>query len=172
MDRIPVQERGDRCGRMSRGGAWLALGALVLVAGCSIEWQNRQAARELEERARPPGSVYAGWRVYQDRCARCHGETATGRADAPSLVQAVATMGPRRFVDRVLFNYEWDFPSGPRVDPSGRAALVDDVLERRLGAIEMPAWQGEPRVQAHVMDLYAYLSARAQGSQGPGRPSN
>jgi hypothetical protein len=25
-------------------------------------------------------------------------------------------------------------------------------------------------VSAHIVDLYAYLSARAEGTQGPGRP--
>ena len=27
----------------------------------------------------------------------------------------------------------------------------------------MPAWQGEPKVDAHIVDLYAYLAARAEG---------
>jgi hypothetical protein len=26
-------------------------------------------------------------------------------------------------------------------------------------------------VNAHIVDLYAYVSARAQGTQGPGRPA-
>jgi hypothetical protein len=34
----------------------------------------------------------------------------------------------------------------------------------------MPAWDGNPMVSAHIVDLYAYLSARAEGTQGPGRP--
>lgn len=29
---------------------------------------------------------------------------------------------------------------------------------------------GEPSVGAHILDLYAYLSARVHGTQGPGRP--
>jgi len=45
------------------------------------------------------------------------------------------------------------------------------VLQRREGQLVMPAWESEPRVNAHIMDLYAYLSARALGSQGPGRPT-
>jgi len=53
-----------------------------------------------------------------------------------------------------------------RIDP-----VIDDVLQRRQGQLVMPAWQSEPSVNAHIMDLYAYLSARAQGSQGPGRPA-
>ena len=44
-------------------------------------------------------------------------------------------------------------------------------MQRQQGALSMPAWQGEPRVNAHIMDLYAYLSARAEGRQGPGRPT-
>ena len=43
-------------------------------------------------------------------------------------------------------------------------------MRRQEGALIMPEWQGEPRVNAHIMDLYAYLSARAQGTQGPERP--
>jgi len=35
----------------------------------------------------------------------------------------------------------------------------------------VPASQGEPRLQAHVVDLYVWLSARADGTQGPGRPA-
>jgi hypothetical protein len=41
---------------------------------------------------------------------------------------------------------------------------------RKDGAVAMPQWQGEPRVNAHIADLYAYLSARSNGTQGPGRP--
>jgi len=52
-----------------------------------------------------------------------------------------------------------------------REALIDDVVQRKEGALTMPAWEGEPRVTAHIVDLYAYLSARAQGTQGPGRPA-
>jgi hypothetical protein len=48
--------------------------------------------------------------------------------------------------------------------------LVEQVMQRKTAVLTMPAWQGEPSVQAHIMDLYAYLSARADGRQGPGRP--
>jgi hypothetical protein len=34
----------------------------------------------------------------------------------------------------------------------------------------MPTWQGEPAVNAHILDLYTYLSARAEGRIGNGRP--
>ena len=34
----------------------------------------------------------------------------------------------------------------------------------------MPAWEADPKVNPHVLDLYAYLSARADGKLGPGEP--
>ena len=57
-----------------------------------------------------------------------------------------------------------------RSQGSPREALVDDIVERRRGTLAMPAWQGEPVVDAHVMDLYAYLSARSEGRLPAGRP--
>ena len=44
-------------------------------------------------------------------------------------------------------------------------------MQRREAALTMPAWEGEPRVNAHIVDLYTYLSPRAEGTQGPGRPA-
>ena len=142
---------------------WLA--SALLLGGCAVEIQNRQPAQELAAQARPPGSVYTGWRVYQDRCASCHGPDATGDR-GPDLLARVRTMGSRQFVGLVLTRYDWALPPG-----QPRAAWTDEVAQRRAGALQMPAWQGEPAVSAHIVDLYAYLSARAQGVQGPGRPA-
>ena len=57
-------------------------------------------------------------------------------------------------------------------------AGTGDVLAGVIGALAaqgmapaMPAWQGEPRVSAHIADLYAYLSARAEGIQAAGKPA-
>jgi cytochrome c len=145
--------------------AWLSA---FLLAGCAgVGLQNTQPARDVAELARPPGSIYTGWRVFQDRCARCHGADATGSASAPDLLPKVRTLGPRGFVSRVLERYDWGLP----VPPPSRERLADDVMLRRLEPLEMPAWQGEPRVTAHIADLHAYLSARAEGTQGPGRPA-
>lgn len=144
----------------------------LLLAGCAVEVQNRQPARELAELAKPPGSVYTGWRVFQDRCARCHGPAAAGTAQAPDLLPRVREMGPQRFVNLVLRRYDWSLPAAQAAsEGAAREALVEGVLQRREGALTMPAWQDEPRVNAHIADLYAYLSARAEGTQGPGRPA-
>jgi hypothetical protein len=151
--------------------AAMLLGPVILGAGCavrSVELQNLEPARELARAAQPPGSVATGWRVYQQRCADCHGPAAGGGDGAPDLTERLRDIGPHRFVDLVLRRYDWGLPPGSAGAP--RETLVDEIVARRLGEMRMPAWQGEPVVSAHVMDLYAYLSARAQGALGPGRP--
>ncbi len=146
----------------------MVLVAASALAGCAIEWRNTEPARELARAAEPPGSAYAGWRVYQQRCAGCHGTAADGAGGAPNLLLRMQGLGPQRFVDVVLRRYEADMlPPG---QGSPRETLIDDVVGRRRGELSMPAWQSEPVVNANVMDLYAYLSARSDGRLAPGRP--
>lgn len=157
-----------------RGGVAIgaAIGAALWLASCALEVQNRQPAQELAQAAKPPGSVYTGWRVFQERCAGCHGPAATGTARAPDLLPRVREMGPRRFVGLVLRRYDWSLPAAQAGSESAaREALVEEIMQRRQGALAMPAWESEPRVNAHIADLYAYLAARAEGTQGPGRPT-
>jgi hypothetical protein len=81
-------------------------------------------------------------------------------------------MGSRQFVSLVLKRYDWGLPAAQAGSESAaRESLIDSIVQRRQGLLTMPAWQGEPRVNAHIVDLYAYVSARAQGTQGPGRPA-
>lgn len=151
----------------------VALAAAGCLAGCAVEVRNPQPAQELAQAARPPGSVYTGWRVFQDKCAVCHGPAASGLAHAgPDLLVRVREMGPRRFVNLVLRRYDWNLPASQAAGESAaREALIDAIVQRKEGLITMPAWQDEPRVSAHIADLYAYLSARADGTQGTGRPA-
>lgn len=150
-----------------------ALAATLSLAGCSgVELQNTQAAEELARMSKQPGSVYTGWRVFQDRCAGCHGPAAAGVAGAgPDLLPRVREMSSRRFVSLVLTRYDWGLPAAkPGSDKATQEILIDEVVQGKQGAITMPAWQGEPRVNAHITDLYAYLSARSEGRLGTGRP--
>jgi cytochrome c5 len=148
-----------------------AVASTLLLAGCAVEWQNRQAAQEVAALSKPPGSVYIGWRVFQDRCASCHGYAANGTANAPDLLPRVRDMGSRQFVSLVLQRYDWNLPAAQASSESAtRNALIEVIMERKEAPLMMPEWQGEPRVSAHIVDLYAYLSARAGGTQGPDRP--
>lgn len=151
----------------------VGLMSALVVLGCAVEVQNTQPAQEVARLAKPAGSVSIGWRVYQERCAQCHGAQATGGAGIPNLLPSVRDMGSREFVNTVLARYDkgydWGLPQS-RARAALEPGVVDSVLKREEGQITMPAWQGEPVVTAHILDLYAYLSARAQGTQGTGRP--
>jgi mono/diheme cytochrome c family protein len=148
-----------------------AIGLALLLGGCAVQWRNTEPARELAAAAqKPPGSAYAGWRVYQQRCAQCHGVAADGAGGAPNLLLRLQGLGPQRFVDLVLRRYPTELAELPAGAGSPREALVDEVVERRQGGLSMPAWQGEPVVSAHVMDLYTYLAARSEGRVAAGRP--
>ncbi len=178
MDDVKVSKRAlkwslPRRTSIQRGLlAGAAMAALALMSGCAVELQNIQAARELKQESQPPGSVYAGWRIFQDKCAACHGPAAMGTAGGPDLLPRVREMGPHQFVSLVLKRYDWSH-AGVQPGSTGAAqdAMVDDIVQRRRFVLTMPAWEGEPSVSVHIVDLYAYLSGRAQGTQGPGRPA-
>jgi len=114
-------------------------------------------------------SIYAGWRLFQAKCATCHGPDATGTARGPNILPRVEEMNQRRFVNLVLRRYDWTIGSSEQ-ELAGQA-LIEDVLTRRRGDVTMPAWEDEPSIKANILDLYAYLRARADGTLGPGRPA-
>ncbi|WP_310383278.1 cytochrome c [Roseateles sp.] len=143
------------------GGLALAA-ALLPTTSLAIEILNQQGAKEIAENAKLPGSLPSGWRVYQQRCASCHGPAGEGSAKAPDLLPRVREMGAERFSNLVLKRYDWS--AAPAAASSPQAAA-------KPGQAVMPAWQGSPMVSAHIVDLYAYLSARSEGSQGPGQPA-
>ncbi len=158
------------CG--TRGILTLILMAVpVLLSGCKTTFINVEPLRELHPSAAPVGNMYAGWRVFQDKCSSCHGMAATGSERAPDLLLAVRDMAPRQFIALVLKRY--DLGTGViqgSQDQSTIDTRIDDIMRRGETPIEMPGWQSEPAVNAHILDLYAYLSARAEGQLSAGRP--
>ena len=145
--------------------------ATVFLGGCAVEVENAKPAQALAQQPLPPGSVHLGWRVFQERCASCHGPAALGGSGIPNLLPLVREMTQRQFIGLVLYRYDWVIASDKnRLDSDSRGTLVESVIQGKEGQITMPAWQGEPVVKAHIMDLYAYLTARAQGTLGVGRP--
>lgn len=159
---------------MNNGIKRAALGALLmagLVVGCAVELQNTQPSQALARDALPAGDVPIGWRVFQQKCAGCHGVSATGTAKAPDLLPRVREMGSHQFVSLVLGRYDWILAAAESDRQTAtQDAMVENIVRGREGALKMPAWEGNPAVTAHIIDLYAYLSARADGTQGPGRP--
>jgi mono/diheme cytochrome c family protein len=106
----------------------------ALLAGCgAVQVQNAKPAQDLAaQRERPPGSVYLGWRVFTEKCARCHGAAGSGTSLAPDLVARMSDMGPRRFAHLVLVRYDLD-DTTPRArdDAAAREAQIEDILQRR-----------------------------------------
>lgn len=157
-----------------RPGVAAGLFALVMVGmlagGCSVQWRNAEPLRTLQADDRA-ASPYLGWRVYQTRCAVCHGPEATGTSRGPDLLPRVALMSERRFTSIILGRYDLEGPISPgRASRAVSDQVVDEVLQRRAGLLRMPVWDGEPAVVAQVQDLYVYLMARTQGDIDAGRP--
>ena len=142
----------------------------MLIAGCSMEFINARPARELHPQP-ITGNLYAGWRVFQAKCSQCHGTSAKGSERAPDLLPIVRTMTARHFAEMVLKRYDLGNGSVQGSEKKSTTdAYIDDILVRKEPPIEMPAWQGEPTVNAHILDLYAYLTARAEGKFSTERP--
>ena len=149
----------------------LLLSALILLSGCTLEFANTRPAREISAPLPPKGDLYAGWRVFQDKCSSCHGMAATGGDRAPNLLPKIKEMNLRQFAGIVLKRY--DLGSGAArgsQNPSTLEKSIDEIMRRSEAPVEMPAWQSEPAVNAHIFDLYAYLSERAEGKLGVERP--
>jgi hypothetical protein len=118
-------------------------------------------------------STFLGWRAFHSACHACHGVDAVGTSVAPSLVERVKQLSASDFSVKVLTSYRLVFPSGEVSgdDPTAlRSEFLEEVLRRERGDLIMPAWEGDQKVRPHVLDLYAYLRARADGALGPGRP--
>jgi mono/diheme cytochrome c family protein len=121
-------------------------------------------------------NTFAGWRTYHSGCHICHGQGAIGTDIAPSLLTRMQSLTAREFAERVLVRYRLDAQmEGTSVEDraSAREEIIAEVAAKkrgRKGRISMPAWETDTEVNAHILDLYAYLSARADGMIGAQRP--
>ena len=127
---------------------------------------------------RVDNGTYTGWRLFHTTCYGCHGVDARGTDLAPNLVDRIKALTPREFATKVLTSYRLMQPEGKaNAGPEDREEALQALIERVLkqdrsasGQMQMPAWQDNPRVRPHVLDLYAYLTARADGELKPGEP--
>ena len=156
----------------------------VAVLGCALSAPHAAAQPDVEPMpgdyrmvdGRVDSGTYAGWRIFHSTCNACHGVGGVGTAIAPDLVARIGSMTPRAFAAKVLASYRIVSPAdAPSADKG--ATMPDTMLEQIMrrergsgGRVIMPAWEGDARVDPHVLDLYAYLSARADGKLGTGEP--
>lgn len=159
-----------------------ALCGLLVLSGLPTPPQAQPRGEPLPgdyrvERGRVDRGTFTGWRLFHTACYGCHGVDALGTDLAPNLVERVKAMTPRAFATKVLTSYRLVQPAGESNTDDRNAALealIEQVMRQErvaAGGIPMPAWDDNPRVRPHVLDLYAYLSARADGKLGPGKPT-
>jgi mono/diheme cytochrome c family protein len=120
--------------------------------------------------------TFTGWRLFHSACHGCHGVGGVGTDLAPDLLERVRTMTPRTFAARVITSYGLVRPANGNAEErsASREALLDEVMRRdrrARGQVAMPAWEDDAVVPPHVLDLYAYLTARADGKLGAGKPT-
>jgi mono/diheme cytochrome c family protein len=157
--------------------ACLALSALLAVAP-SLPAQTRNMPMPGEFvviDGRVDAGTYAGWKLYHTACYVCHGVGGIGTDVAPNLVDKIGNYTPRGFATKVLSSYRIvPMHDGSPADMDAeREALLELLMKRERqaqGQPLMPAWDSDDEVAPHVLDLYAYLSARAAGVLGPGKP--
>jgi mono/diheme cytochrome c family protein len=162
---------GSRC-RTQALAAW-ALAVAACVGGPAFA-QARNPPLPGDYRVtdgRVDRGTYIGWRLFHTTCYGCHGVGGVGTDLAPNLVERVKTMTPRAFAAKVLTSYRL---VSPGEEGSELEATLEALMQRERGSARglllMPAWESHANVPPHVLDLYAYLSARADGMLGPGRP--
>ena len=131
------------------------LGTVMLVALASTPASPAKAAQENEKPytitdGKVDKKTFNGWRRYTESCLRCHGPDGAGSSYAPSLVDFVKHMSQDEFNEIVV---------------NGRTnvnAASENV---------MPPFGEVEDVVAYLDDIWAYLTARADGALGRGRPT-
>jgi len=152
---------------------YMLIGLAFGLLACAVSASGDEALPYSVEDGLVDESTYLGWRVFHSTCHGCHGVDATGSSVAPNLTERIRRLSSRDFSIKVLTRY--------RITMSAEAAAGDDqselrdafleqVLRRESGDVLMPAWGQDLNVKPHVLDIYAYLRARADGVLGPGRP--
>src|SRR3990172_1762600 len=163
-------------------------GAFITVIACLLPLPISPAEQEASTAPPPDTKFYQvvdgkvdantlrGWQVFHRTCYVCHGVGAVGTDVGPSLVDRVKNMPVTEFANKVLNRYRIVTPMDEATAESNliwREAMIQEMLRHERGErgeLMMPAWEKNFRVRPHLLDLYAYLQARADGALGPGEP--
>jgi hypothetical protein len=157
----------------------LLLAFLLVVFANAVSAQQPGEYRIVNGQVDP--GTYVGWKLFHSTCYGCHGVDAIGTDLAPNLLKRVQNMTPRAFVTKVLTSYRIVLPDTDAPSPDATGSYRDRNLDRTIEDIlrrdrqseirvVMPAWGGDSSVTPHVLDLFSYLTARADGKLAPGRP--
>ncbi|MCB1859289.1 MAG: cytochrome C [Gammaproteobacteria bacterium] len=134
----------------SRFTARLLLVSLLVPCALSADYKSFEPTAEKPyyfEDGKVDFGTYNGFRRYHADCHVCHGPAGLGSAYAPALMDSMKSMDWMNFVDVIV---------------RGRQGLDNKV---------MPSFAGNTDVLANMLDIYAYLRARADDVIGPVRPA-
>jgi|SRR5690625_528657 len=109
--------------------------------------ENSKFDYTVDEEGRVDEGVMMGYQVYTGSCMACHGPDGLGSSFAPSLIRAVERRTFEVFAQTI----------------AGGRSLQPGLV--------MPAFGEDMRVMAHVVEIWNYLGARAEGAVGRGRPT-
>jgi len=89
-------------------------------------------------------SSYAGFKLFRNWCARCHGTYGQGMV-GPNLADSLKIISKAQFYD-----------------------TVENGKSGRIGS--MPSWKANVQVMENMDQLYSYLKARSDGAIGVEKP--
>jgi mono/diheme cytochrome c family protein len=108
------------------------------------ENENEDALYSVIDGDKLDANSYAGFKLYRNWCARCHGTYGQGMV-GPNLADSLNIIDEKEFFNVVA---------------NGKTGTIGS----------MPAWKANPKVMAGRDQLYAYLMARADGAIGVVKP--
>ena len=113
-------------------------------SGTSPENEDESALYSVVDSNKLDAHSYAGFKLYRNWCARCHGTYGQGMV-GPNLADSLKVISEKEF-----FN------------------VVENGKSGTIGS--MPAWKKNVKVMAGRDQLYAYLMARSDGAIGVVKP--
>jgi mono/diheme cytochrome c family protein len=136
-----------RAGGMSRGVCLGICVATTVAALAGLAPVGAEQPADRQAQTAQPGARQAilnGYRRYNSACNHCHGPDGVGSTFAPSLIANPVT---------------W--------------ARFEQIVEQgsASGASVMRGFADDPNVAPYIRDIWLYLTARAEGSVGRGRPT-
>ena len=140
--------------------------AAAFIGGCALEVQNRQPAQELAQAAAAGLGLHRLARLPGTLRRLPRGEAATGTDKAPNLLERVQTLGPRSFVGRVLYRYDWGIPAQAGSERGARGAGRGDPAAPPGRHPDAGLAGRAARAGAHRRPMPG--CRRAQGTQGLG----
>ncbi len=152
----------------------LFLGLVICVAGVAA--QTPEAENYLVIDGKVDHVTYTGWQVFSENCSGCHGPGAAGTDLAPDLTERINRLSLDQFRIRVLNRYFMTIPLDEAVAEGATtvAQAMEEAAvagaEKRTPPVDMPRWRDNPDVRNHIRELYAWLTARADGVLGPDVP--